>query len=216
MKAIYYAGIGSRDGVPEDVLRLMNQIGFILAHPKVHSFRKERYILRSGGARGCDSAFEKGVWDSISSYPKRPAAQAYAQIYKAPLHKSYVLPKKQPLAIPKGRITLAYTKASTVHPNWRNLSGAGRLLHQRNVLQILGNSKTTEFVICWTPDGADGRNYPTSKLTGGTATAINIATQYEGIKIFNLYQDEARAKIVDRLTSLQEETGVVYKERQLV
>jgi hypothetical protein len=47
-----YAGIGSRE-TPQATLDLMNLIGFTLAQ-KGHS-------LRSGGAKGADSAFEAGA-----------------------------------------------------------------------------------------------------------------------------------------------------------
>lgn len=47
----YYAGIGSRE-TPQDVCELMVAIGQLLA--------ENGWVLRSGGARGADSAFEKG------------------------------------------------------------------------------------------------------------------------------------------------------------
>lgn len=46
-----YAGIGSRN-TPEDVLKLMKEIGMYLA--------TKGFILRSGHAVGADTAFEKG------------------------------------------------------------------------------------------------------------------------------------------------------------
>jgi len=48
----YYSGIGSRD-TPLDVCRFMTRVAFFLD--------KKGYTLRSGGARGADSAFEKGA-----------------------------------------------------------------------------------------------------------------------------------------------------------
>ena len=51
MEVKYYAGIGSRS-TPEDVLDRMYKLAILLA--------KRSYTLRSGGANGADTAFEKG------------------------------------------------------------------------------------------------------------------------------------------------------------
>ena len=51
MSNIYYTGIGSRE-TPEEILGWMQDIGWLLG--------KRGYTLRSGGADGADSAFEKG------------------------------------------------------------------------------------------------------------------------------------------------------------
>lgn len=48
---MYYTGIGSRE-TPEEVLSLFTIVGEFLA--------KKGYILRSGGAKGADKAFEVG------------------------------------------------------------------------------------------------------------------------------------------------------------
>jgi predicted Rossmann fold nucleotide-binding protein DprA/Smf involved in DNA uptake len=51
MEEIYFGGIGSRE-TPENVLKIMTQLGYSLA--------KKDFILRSGGANGADLAFENG------------------------------------------------------------------------------------------------------------------------------------------------------------
>ena len=48
---LYYAGIGSRN-TPNEILSLLTSLAEQLA--------LKGYILRSGGAKGADSAFEKG------------------------------------------------------------------------------------------------------------------------------------------------------------
>ena len=48
----YFAGIGSRE-TPQDILKLMTKSAYRL--------EQLGYVLRSGGARGADKAFELGV-----------------------------------------------------------------------------------------------------------------------------------------------------------
>jgi predicted Rossmann fold nucleotide-binding protein DprA/Smf involved in DNA uptake len=47
----YYAGIGSRE-TPKEICNKMTEIASLL--------EKQDFVLRSGGANGADSAFEKG------------------------------------------------------------------------------------------------------------------------------------------------------------
>ena len=54
----YYAGVGSRE-TPLDVLKTMWKIGNYLA--------TKGYTLRSGGAKGADTAFENGCDSVIGS-----------------------------------------------------------------------------------------------------------------------------------------------------
>ena len=48
-----YAGIGSRRRTPDHILRIMTLLAFKL--------EGLGFVLRSGGAQGCDKAFESGV-----------------------------------------------------------------------------------------------------------------------------------------------------------
>lgn len=52
----FYAGIGSREA-PEDILTFMKWIGSKLY--------EKGYILRSGGAKGADTAFAMGAAEAI-------------------------------------------------------------------------------------------------------------------------------------------------------
>lgn len=208
VKKTYYAGIGSRE-TPRDILFLMRELGFYLGLHEIHKKKKEFFILRSGGARGADRAFEKGVRDAIEVNQRR---FPYGQIFLPKVSNSYVLGRKDLIKVPNTTLDRAWSVASAYHPNWENLSHMTRLLHRRNVLQILGIYKTTSFVICWTPDGADGRKYKTSKKTGGTGTAIRVASQHSNIPVFNLYQDSVRQRIEARLARLKEDAGIVYEQ----
>lgn len=154
----YYTGIGSRT-TPASVLEHMQSIAADLT-------RKE-YILRSGGAAGADTAFERGC-DSVNSQAK--------QIYLP--WKNFNNNKSPLFDIPRG----AFTIASEIHPAWSSLSHPVRRLHARNVLQVLGMDlqTPTAFVICWTPSGQE---------IGGTRTAIKLAHEH-AIRVVNLALEE--------------------------
>ena len=113
----YYAGIGSRK-LPTVAAPALRELASALA--------AKGFVLRSGGARGCDAAFEQGV----------PAGQP-KQIFCADDH------------IPAS----AFTIAAKHHPTWRRLKGYVRRLHARNCMQVLGPDllSPSAFVLCWTP-----------------------------------------------------------------
>ncbi|QDP60468.1 MAG: hypothetical protein GOVbin1096_96 [Prokaryotic dsDNA virus sp.] len=116
----FYCGVGARE-TPDDVLRLMTRIG--------RGLMKKGYKLRSGGAKGADSAFEKGI------------PRALKEIFIA----NDDLP----------RWTHVFTEY--FHPAPHNLKDYGKRLMCRNAMQILGQDGDTpvEFVVCWTKDGKD-------------------------------------------------------------
>jgi hypothetical protein len=117
------------------------------------------YFLRSGGAMGADLAFEGGA--------------VFANIYYA-----------------DDATATTMEMASQYHSAWHKCSFFARKLHGRNVLQILGDDLQTpsEFVICWTPDGATSHQ-ERSIETGGTGTAISVASAY-GVPVYNLRKKE--------------------------
>ena len=154
----YYTGIGSRE-TPKQILKYMENVASKLVGLG--------YILRSGGADGADSAFEKGC----------DKANGRKEIY-IPWHRfnnriedienGVIIPN-----LPKGA-----KLAATVHYAFDNLPLSFKKLHSRNPFQLLGqNLKVkSEFVICWT------RN---RKEVGGTATNIKLAIQYK-VPVYNL------------------------------
>jgi hypothetical protein len=147
-----YAGIGSRD-TPEEVLELMRLLGAHLA--------KKRVILRSGGAKGADQAFEEGC--DIHSGPK--------EIYLP--WKGFEGSTSPLFNIPSE----AFTIAEKFHPYWGNLSQGAQKLQARNSLQVLGEnlSSPVDFLLCYTKGGKGG---------GGTGQALRIAKSYN-IPIFD-------------------------------
>lgn len=151
-----YAGIGSRS-TPEHVLREMTRVA--------NNLEYSGFTLRSGGAAGADSAFEKGV--------------VHAD------HKEIFLPwknfngNKSPYW---GAVPQAHAIAEQYHPAWDRCGQAARKFHARNTYQILGwhLNKRSDFVLCWTPGG---------RVTGGTGQALRIAQDWN-VPVFNMFHDD--------------------------
>ncbi len=179
----YYTGIGSRE-TPKDICKLMEDIAFKLA--------SKDYILRSGAAQGADAAFEKGAlayaenvdervvlgqiyipWDSFTTYD-----EYYKDWYKV-LDR---MPNKKE----------AEVIASETHPAWEKCSRGAKLLHTRNVYQILGSSlkNPSQFLICWARLDKHGN------IKGGTATAWNLAQKYN-VPCFNLINEEDKQRLIN-------------------
>lgn len=160
----YYTGVGSRE-TPSDICRIMSEISGYL--------ERQEYILRSGGANGADIAFEVGVKALKEIYLPWPGFNNNS----SPLH----------------AITVRGTKmASEVHPAWKSCGYGARMLHTRNVYQVLGYDLETpsDFLLCWTKDG---------KATGGTATAIRLAEMHE-VPVFNLYVNSVRDDLIKKMS----------------
>lgn len=166
----FYAGIGSRE-IPYPTMNMMVEIAGILDDLG--------YILRSGGAPGSDTAFEKGA---ISKEIYLPWA-------------GFNNSRREFVELPK----LAFTIAEKFHPKWSALSPKSKLLMARNTMQIFGADFKTrsEFVVCWTPDGCEN-DQKTTMDTGGTGQAIRIAQAYE-IPIFNLKNKDAARRLFTHL-----------------
>jgi len=145
----YYAGIGSRK-TPPDILNIMELIGIELA--------RKGFVLRSGGAAGADSAFERGC-DSV-----RGKKEIFLPWAKFNNHEGIVGPSPE-----------AFKIAAKFHPAWNRCSRYARILHARNSHQVLGYDLKTpsKFIICW------------HQGTGGTMQAVRIANHYK-IPVFNL------------------------------
>jgi hypothetical protein len=166
MESLYYAGIGSRN-TPEEVMDAMTKLA--------EDLKSIGWVLRSGGADGADTAFEKGAGDSkVIFLPWRFFNNSPCPYYPIP--------------------DKAFEIAEKIHPAWSKLSQGAQRLHARNILQVLGYQFKflSKFVVCWTPGG---------KVQGGTATAIKLA-KVENIKVFNLYRDDPR-KVLEYAKSFE-------------
>lgn len=115
MNSIYYAGIGSRKS-PENILPVMINLA--------KAMDREKYILRSGGAKG-----------------ERSADMAFAS---GTLHREIFRPID---ATPE-----AIEVAMSLHPAPHNCSDYTKKLHGRNVQIMLGRhlDKYVKFMVCWT------------------------------------------------------------------
>jgi hypothetical protein len=158
-----YAGIGSRE-TPDEALRLMRSIA--------SAMERGGWKLRSGGAPGADTAFQKSVRAA-----KNKAIYLPWRVFNnnvAGYHGCWDASK-----LPTWDAALA--TVDKYHPEPNKLSEAGRKLMARNAFQVLGPDLNTsaDVVLCWTPDG---------KVTGGTGQALRIAMDRD-ILIVNLGND---------------------------
>lgn len=115
---MYYSGIGSRQ-TPQDIINNMTLIAAALD--------ARGYILRSGGAKGADKAFETGAKQSIILRPEHATNEARA--IAASFHP-------------------AWDKCNAYV---RNLHGRNAQIILGEELD-----KPAEFVLCWTPNETRG------------------------------------------------------------
>lgn len=174
-----YTGIGSRE-TPIDVLRTMTRVGRYLA--------SEGHTLRSGKAAGADLAFQIGVENFCYfvdiSFDDLILAEIYIPWSNFNSDRDDISSVWDVLVTDKQIIANAEEIASRIHPAWDKCSQGAKKLHTRNVYQVLGATldKPSDFVICYAKVDKSG------KVMGGTATAVNLAKEYE-IPVFNLFVD---------------------------
>lgn len=156
----YYTGIGSRQTPPNVIAEMITA---------AIQFSNQGWTLRSGGADGADSAFERG-----HTGPKE-IFLPFANFNR----------NTSPLTKPT---ETAFEIAAMIHPVWHKLSKVAKQLMARNVHQVLGQDLNTPSlcVVCWTPDGYNGIQGSYTQQTGGTGMAIELAAR-NLIPIFNLH-----------------------------
>ena len=178
---MFYTGIGSRN-TPDDILLLMEDIGQELAGTG--------FVLRSGGADGADSAFERGC-DEVNGKKEIYLPWKGFNDNESSLHT--ISPD-------------AYEIAKGIYgARWQNLSEAIRKLMTRNLYQVAGTTLdiVSTLVVCWTPDGCTTKKSRT-KYTGGTGQAIAYADTMS-VPVFNL----KNVKDFERLMKYIETIGVM-------
>ena len=165
-----YAGIGSRK-TPQACLDFMER--------SACEWARREYTLRSGGAKGADSAFQVGAikgggpLEIFYSNKHRIGYSGNAdEDYSANIGQSNVheyAPENWDEAM---------EIAEEYHPNWGACSPYARKLHARNSFIILGEwlTEPVDLVVCWTEVG---------QLKGGTAQGLRIAEDYN-IPVVNL------------------------------
>lgn len=166
----WYAGVGSRRAPPWVCLSLTD-LALRLEH--------HRFGLRSGGAKGCDRAFETGA--------------TIKRIYR-PIGSKLWNPNHLIIDNPD-IVAQATVIARRHHAVFDKLPVYAQALMVRNIFQVLGEDLNTHslWVLCWTPDGAETK---TSSATGGTGQAIRVANEY-GVPVFNIYHRDAVERLAD-------------------
>lgn len=174
----YYAGIGSRD-TPKNVLLKMRDIASFL--------ELNNFILRSGGAKGADTAFESGVVNP-------ELKNIYLPFRNFNGHKS---DNKSYIYVEKGDPELDPAFYSLkLHPSKGKMNDTAKAMMMRNYFQIHGlkDQSKSQFVICWTPDATNGKTILTSWDSGGSGQCIRLAA-LENIPVYNL--EDNRYKDMD-------------------
>lgn len=164
-KINYYAGIGSRE-TPPGVEPMIEEVGRILS--------ERNFVLRSGGAPGADSMFEKYHTGEKEIYLPWKNFNNNGSDYYLDVFIDRIIDKSMDIA-------------KKHHPRWNQLSDAAKKLMCRNTFQVLGFDLETpvSFIVCWTKSG---------KIEGGTGQAMRIAKGLD-IPIFNLYHRDCLHKI---------------------
>lgn len=130
--------------------------------------------MRSGGADGCDLAFEVGC-DSVNGAKEIYLAQEQREMSPWAQERK-IAPRRD------GRTTKILGEAFTImrhyHPMPEMLGWYSERLMARNSHQVLGHDlmSPVDFVVCYTVDG---------KMAGGTSQALRIAIDRR-IEIFNI------------------------------
>ena len=166
---VKYAGIGSREA-PDDVLENILNIA--------QEFAIRGYVLRSGGAKGCDTYFEIGA--NLEGGEK----EIFLPWENFNNNKSFRFEVGDE----------ALKLGEKFHPRWSSLKPKAKLLIARNSYQILGEDliDPVDFVVCWTPNGEE---------KGGTAQGIRISNYYK-IPIFNLGKGLTPDKLYDMIDTI--------------
>lgn len=184
-----YAGIGSRE-TPLYALAVMQFLS---------NYLSEVYTVRSGGADGADTAFELA---------SRKNNEIFLPWYGFSFSgDGFVVNNEKALNIAELLIDGKFIKnILPIHQQsterMRQSKNESNLkLHRRNCFQVLGGNLNSpvDFLTCWTDDKAI-RADQTSFKTGGTGTAIRLASQLS-IDVFNLSREDHFLRILNRLRS---------------
>lgn len=191
---MYYTGIGPRN-TPRAILNLMTEIGMY--------FAMHKWVLRSGGAEGADTAFEQG----------HVAMGGDVEIYlpfKGFRHHSSSLYMGGP-DVENGRaLSMAeylWEKRTGNNDSWRKLSSCKKAAMARTMLFVLGARMITptDVVICWTSE---------EEPSGGTELALLAADEISKVSnvqipIINLQRESHRIAIGNMLKGT--DPGVVVR-----
>lgn len=178
---IVYAGIGSRK-TPGHVLSAMRRFGRAAA--------EAGWVLRSGNARGADSAFEAGCDEADGRKRIFYATQGDAEETGNP-NGHHLVAGGPPFL----------DTVDDFHPAPEKLSGYARRLMARNAAQVFGAhlKRSANVVLCWTPDGIQS-GHETTEETGGTGQALRLAAS-ANIPVINVHWRETY-ELIDTLSEI--------------
>jgi len=164
-------GIGSRE-IDTIQFEICQNLATVLANKGWH--------LRSGGARGADTAWELGFTGSDRKtiyLPERNFnGRGNAPYFKVPSDWHELWFEAQEIA-------------RKIHPRFDAMAEFGQNAHTRNVFQVLGDDLKTKadlVIACAEPNGRS--------VKGGTATAFNLAKAL-GVTTFNVWLPQDRETI---------------------
>jgi len=151
-----------------------------------HLLGEAGWTLRSGGAEGADAAFEHGAGlvTALGPYPNMEIYLPWKGFNGRPrVSPPYFWDAHYPEA--------AELLAADIHPAWDMCTHGAKMLHTRNIHQVVGLDMKThsQAVVCWTLDGF---------LRGGTRTALVLARSLD-IPIWNLARGDAADLSADRI-----------------
>jgi len=181
----FYAGVGSRE-TPLYALAVMQYVSHYLSG---------KYTVRSGSAEGADMAFELGSRNQCEIFLPWKGFMGSAREF------TQVAPDIERVAelLIDGKLIKNMPRVHDTEILRKSKNCSFLKLHRRNCYQVLGRNlnNPVSFVLCWTDDKAITSKM-TSRNTGGTGTAIKIASNL-GIDVFNLSRKEHLLRIVNMM-----------------
>lgn len=183
----HFTGVGARYGVPQTILELMSRFS-----------RLQRRRCRTGGATGSDEAFETNA---------RPLIYLPFAGFRA---------KKGIHEYTPEQIEFADEQVRRVFPRDLDyLTNFTRACFRRNVWQVIGmcdtekDARPSDFLICWTPDGARSLSEYEVGRTGGTGVAIGLASLYE-VPVYNLQRPKIQREVFDWCVDRERTLGLYF------
>ena len=180
-----YAGIGAR-ATPPEVLEIMRALA--------SRMEIDDWKLRSGGAKGADSAFEAGIANTANKSIYLPGRSFNQRSAGMPgVYDSTRQPGWQE----------ALQTVAEYHPAPGQLSPFARNLMARNAMQVMGPrmDAPADLVVAYTPGG---------RITGGTGQALRMAGDI-GIPVRNLGDPAVLASVRRYLATAPQPSGGTFE-----
>ena len=149
----------------------MWRVGYLLA--------QQGWLLRSGGAPGADTAFDKGAIAAGGAreiYLPWPSFCRDLREHGPDTDPAYIVPD---LAYHRELIDRALYIASQYHPAWAGLEESHRKLMMRNGFQILGPDlqSPVQMVVCYAKGSVIDARDRVVDVRGGTGQAVRVASE---------------------------------------